>query len=54
MRRIQTVLGPEVHIPSRPPPPDYDSVLVEMNHGDNAAAESLPQSAESNHYTAAG
>ncbi|KAK6637039.1 hypothetical protein RUM43_010713 [Polyplax serrata] len=58
VRRIQTVLGPEVLQPPRPPPPDYDSVLVEINGSRSNArngnsVSSPPPSSETNTLTAA-
>lgn len=53
VRRIQSVLGPEVHMPAMPPPPDYTSVLVEMNRGENESRQESPAN-EANNFTAAG
>lgn len=54
MRRIQSVLGSEMQMPSRPPPPDYASVLVEMNENGNGTRSNGMHAAEPYNYTAAG
>ncbi|KAL0275503.1 UNVERIFIED_CONTAM: hypothetical protein PYX00_003332 [Menopon gallinae] len=51
VRRIQSVLGTDMQTPSRPPPPDYASVLVEMN--ENGTRPDGVHVAEPHAYTAA-
>lgn len=54
VRRIQNVLGPEIVQPPRPPPPDYASVLVEMNLNRSDCRENMSPSSGANTFTAAG